>query len=184
MSFTIEVANFEGRRAGEMVPWVHVASGECPGAKRGREGQGINPKLILSILDGDQDHLRSVCEAAIEEANPAPAPKKSSSKVYYWGFDGENLTDTPMPHDDAVAFAGLHEFAQFSTVTDPENWKTAAEFGLAVTKPTPPSKPSAPSKPSTPAKSEPEVASGDDDKADALAKIQAARGQRVLSAKS
>lgn len=182
MSFTIKVANFDGRRAGEMVPWVSVDTGDCKGAKRGKSGQGINPHLILSILDGDQDHLRKVCLKAIAEASPvpvSPVAKKSIAEVtqgFYYGWDGSKVL--PLMDTDAARHLALtNEDALFSTPADKENWLPASDFGLDVAE-------SLPTGPSAPKK--PEVASGVVEPADKQAildRIKANRGQRVLSAK-
>jgi len=180
MAFTIKPANFSGRNPGEMVPWVVVDSGDCPGAKRGKSGQGINPRLILSILGDDpssdnkhQAHLRSVSLRAIAMTQPAPdSPliKKAVTKAthdLFYGWDGANVLPL-MPRAEAVKLAASNPDAMFSIPSDKNEWREGAFFGLLEDTPPPPAPPVAP---------KPEVASGED----VLAKIQAARGNRVLS---
>jgi hypothetical protein len=194
MSFTIKVANFPGRNAGEQVAWVVVDAGTCPGAKRGQAGAGINPKLVLGILGDDpssdtdhQSHLREVCLKAIALTQPAPASPLARKAVanatadMFYVWDGESVLDL-MSRSEAMAYVG-NELAMFSVPSDKENWKSAAEIGLTASNvPSPPSRPSAPSKP--------EVTSGSTvgaklkDSEAILAQINAARGQRVLSSKA
>ncbi len=197
MSFSIRVANFQGRGS-EKVAWVHIATGNCPGAKRGPDGTGLNPKLILAILGDDptsdtphQAHLREVSLKAVALTQPAPASpvakkavaQATSDMFYVW--DGEQVLDSVMTRAEAIHHA-RNPLALFSVPSDAENWQPAEHFGLsmATDNSAPPTAPLAIAKP--------EVASGRLDAPEAfksesesiLAQINAARGKRILSGKT
>lgn len=64
-----KVSNFLGRD-NKLVPWLIVDDG-FPGTTKGKAGPGLNPKLIVALLElENRDELLAIAKRAIAEASP------------------------------------------------------------------------------------------------------------------
>ena len=148
LASNLAVSNFQSddKKNPVMVPWLKAdkdwlkANKDITDKYKGLY-RGINPHLILAILDGDQAAWRKLAESAISQAEPKLAPQlqptnqslpTSPAEPTYVTFSGGIRSDNAVSRSIAMALAAVDPHAQFYLFPGGVRWQSAEELGFLL----------------------------------------------------